>query len=485
VESGKWKRRSCVLSVVIFALVSLGARNDGCDYRFITDSANESAAIELSKTETDETAIGPVQDKLGWFADDMSRLVLYSWPATYSISPFAIKLQSFDHVAAYESAWVDVWYEAEDAVELSLPSVCGPSGCATWYHAKSVDIGYCSLPLGNDAPAVSAATTDSVVGDLDLDTLEFPEELKSELVSFLDGLKVYDEGEEDGDPGVEGEDYIVTDVDDSLDHLRFYADTDYSWWWKRADQSDDLCFNLSFQYDAETDGILADCDKKSGRLTFCGHLAGDGSNGVTWITTTASSHSEERTGLACKQIPDVLEDELIEIAMGTSDEAGDPIGDQIGGIISERLSITANEASIFSSYTCEDSDDDSACPNIYGLVNARCVDVDDVEGPLCRWSVPVDRVERMPSGHEIILAAEETTDTGGVSNLISAFKAASCADPASLPGRLFHQQCAEPADFEPQSRNYCRPEVAFRLGEYINRFDYTHAYKEIDPLIDL
>lgn len=468
-ESGKWKASSCLLGVLIFAMASIGARNEGCDYRYVLDPDDSNNPLELSQTETDEANFGPLDDELGWVADDMSRLVLYSWTSYYSVLPFSSLAQAFDHVAAYESGWVAVWGEDDDVVELGIPSVCGPDGCARWYHVKSVDIGYCSLPIGNDASSVYSGDSASILRDLDLHTLEFPEAFLAELVPFLHELRVYDEGEQGGAQGVEGEDYLVLNVNDSLKYLQFFTGPADASWWKSADQEDDLCFNVDFRYNAKVDGT-PNCRTKDGWLAFCGHLDEDGNQGVKWVTTKAAAWSENRTGVICGQVDDAVEDALVDILMDSSAE--NPISDKVGDVISERLSIDGDDAALLNVLTCTD---DSDCVDFFGLVNGRCRTTENH----CRWSIPVERVERMPSGHELILAEEEKLGSGVTNEFVATLRLLHFGDNGSLGGRLFHQQCAEPADFDETSNNYGET-VVFRQGEWLNRFNYTHDYRQPD-----
>lgn len=112
----RWK--PLLLGLLVVWVFGTGSRNPDCEYRALVEGDQASDEITsqedvLFAAENDVTFSGdssdPINSQVSWFADDMSRLVLYTWPQSYSASSWEAIDNSFGVVAAREYAWSAPW----------------------------------------------------------------------------------------------------------------------------------------------------------------------------------------------------------------------------------------------------------------------------------------------------------------------------------------------------------------------------------------
>lgn len=439
-----------------------------CDRRVDWVENGETKSYVFEKAESsahDVEALGPPED-FYWVGDDMSRLVLYSWPEGQGVRDVANLDENYGPTIAAEIPWAgeNRSYDIPEYCE----NVCGTSAygvdekifvddpgceiCSSFRRVRNVDLGFCSirLPYG-----VEHLSENPVYELLKIDDLAFGDAIRDAIIEEINST-------EESTGGLCDYDFLQFDC--FLQRIKRDAELRTSservnWWVSTHDERDELCFRTEF--DLRIDRAFGNCDWKWVRVTFCGRPELNGDGEFIWHNSRVESDWEGGGffGNVCREGREFAADTLVnmvgepnhdenvlsqalrlelasklKVTKQTLLDATDSLG-ALGQVAARwiRDEIPSCYATLFhdgnfsgAGRRCENGLGDLIgraqlsglfpgnidVDTILDEVEGRCGDLEfihEFDGNLlyqgeCEWGLEVKRLEHLPSGLELVLA---------------------------------------------------------------------------------
>ena len=486
--------------VLLLAPLILGGTNPRC---VEWGDGVSAVAYRFEEDRSDVALLRPVEpgaEQVVWHGDSMSRLVFYNWnesggEATMSAGDSA----SFASAATWsgpmitaDRPWLILLGNPErqqfgpplPCVSQAMDGGAVGSGlaCRPWQRVRSVDLGVCSLELPYERRGPPLTYPSAFMNSIGLDRVALGDELLEGLLERMDTRQ-----------GVWRHGVFVP--------VRTTADPASSWWY-RSSVNDEICLRIGYtlKHGAPRGlGLLpvgGRCRNRPAAATICGAIALNENGDATWYTSHLENALTESHGGCIDSVVSGVTDAIAdEVAHDDDDDgSGNAISEALREQLGARLSV---DTSIFRDLW-SDSDQDEAefaaptscdapepgrgreAPDCFNGVlrnlrgQGRCVSADGDEPGLgrCRYQVPLRRIERTPTGVDLILVDHD--DLGNSAWGVWLFLGVARSGPYySVARELDRSHCAAPSEDDP--RNITR---VSRQHERFLRRPQTHRVSE-------
>ncbi len=440
-----------LLIVMFWTIAAYDEGKSQRQLRWYTDGGATQTITNLSPyNKTTDEKLLPSDDEpfARWIAGPSSRLIFFSdtfWSSSYATFATAPREAAYTDVRVAQETFFP-WAEPGTAVNVLLREPCrGEDMCTRWSSVKSVDLGLCSLHLPYGKNSIVSPTIASLAGKIYL-----ADELLEGLISQV---REYEKGKVAWSMGARVKVALKPDISKSR--------------WFVAHNGEDLCLNTHAKL-SHTATLISwlfflpasgKCDREPYMFEVCGHIGMDSANHVKWTTTSLrggwGGDGTDTAPKGCKQA--VADGVLTAIEESVTEPIGASEPNAITTALQKQLekSFAISAQSIIDEVTDDsekkygDSDESSlelelvkryissTCTNpgswpgnptsecfrggMFSSIAGRCVNAWEVPAKnikellnnlfialrnrgLCYAESPLERIERTPSGLELVVA---------------------------------------------------------------------------------